>query len=312
MRFCFAFAMLAASFASHAFSGDDLYSEVALEKAFISAPQNDADDVDKVVSAKNRVVGKGTLAKLLIDAGYDAKKEDGNTVSTIVRHKQLEFTAYLSLVVHDDRLVIRMPVTTINDKTKLSPSKLLELLAIGQEEEDIFCAYSADQSQIELRHIMNNRGVTPNAITEALSGLALAAETHQEKWDEMGESKVFSTETPTSPSDLIPPTTPLKTTAPEKPKLTLTGTWTASLGKDEAFAIELKTDSTFRLVHLKSGKSTISEGKAKRSGNQLSLAGKDGITITGTVSQTSANEFELAISGADGKLALSLRFKSAR
>jgi hypothetical protein len=44
----------------------------------------------------------------------------------------------------------------------------------------------------------------------------------------------------------------------------------------------------------------------------MTLAGNDGTTLRCTVAQTSANQFQLSIAGANGKVGTKLNFKKAK
>ena len=82
--------------------------------------------------------------------------------------------------------------------------------------------------------------------------------------------------------------------------------------KLKSFAIAMTRDSKFQLVHLKSGKPTISKGKATRTGNRLTLAGDGSITLNCQVQQTTADKFRLTILNAQGKATVNLDFKKAK
>ena len=123
------------------------------------------------------------------------------------------------------------------------------------------------------------------------------AENHADTWSVIGKA----TETTQQPAQ--------KPVA--KQAFSMVGSWTASLGND-AFAIKLTSDSKFQLVHIKSGKSTISKGKVTRSGNQMTLAGDDGTTLRCSVAQTTSDRFQLAIAGGKGSKATTLTFKKAK
>jgi hypothetical protein len=98
----------------------------------------------------------------------------------------------------------------------------------------------------------------------------------------------------------------------DKKTFSLVGRWSASIGKDQAFAIQIDSGGRFRLVHLKSGKSTVSKGKATRSGDRLTLAGDDRIKLNCTVSWRAADRFQLAINDAKGKPTVTLDFKKQK
>ena len=72
------------------------------------------------------------------------------------------------------------------------------------------------------------------------------------------------------------------------------------------------SDSKFQLVHLKSGKPTISKGTATQSGNRLTLTGDSGAKLNCLLEQTSADKFQLSILNSKDTAAVKLEFKKAK
>jgi hypothetical protein len=149
---------------------------------------------------------------------------------------------------------------------------------------------------LELRGSIGNRSVTGSQLKADLDRLATLAESQSERWLKLKPQKKSKSEA----SD-----TKQKT-------FSLVGRWAASIGKDQAFAIQIDSGGNFRLVHLKSGKSTVSKGKATRSGDRLTLAGDDGTKLNCTVTWRTADEYQLAINDAKGNATVKLDFKKQK
>jgi len=87
------------------------------------------------------------------------------------------------------------------------------------------------------------------------------------------------------------------------------GRWSASLSSGEAFAIQFDDAGRFALVHLKSGKSTKSTGKAVRTGDNLVLQGDTGTKLNCTLAWSNATAFRLTLNDANGKATVKIDFK---
>jgi hypothetical protein len=96
-------------------------------------------------------------------------------------------------------------------------------------------------------------------------------------------------------SGASPGATPPASTAtapPATPVSALVGKWSASRSATESFTLQLKTDGSFELVHVRAGRSTRSAGRFEFSGRQLTLTGSDKVKIVGEVGNVAAKSFE--------------------
>ncbi|MEM9588594.1 MAG: hypothetical protein AAGA03_15035 [Planctomycetota bacterium] len=91
----------------------------------------------------------------------------------------------------------------------------------------------------------------------------------------------------------------------------LSGRWSTSLKDGSAFAIQIRKDQTFQLVHLRGGKSSVSSGKTELLGAKLTLAGRDGTRLFGSIDQLSTNQFRFSVQKKSGEVAARMVFKKA-
>ena len=310
MRTHLTFAVLAASLVfSPSIRADEneLFSEVAMEFVYAKSDQNDSDQVDtsEAELLPTRVTGSTSLVTLLKSAGFEPKKLDSRRVSLEIRSAAWKLRAEITSDVVADRLTVDMPLVKVADEAAVDPAKLLRLLTAGAGDGDVFFSYDRTDGMITLRSVMPNRGLTSEKIKQQLSDLTGVAQQYEDAWSELEKPAKTATTKPKTAETSTTAAAPKKTD-PATPKLTLAGTWSAALGAGEAFAIQFNKDATFKLVHVKSGKSVSSTGKAARSGNQLTLNGNDGTKIVGTVTQKTNDAFQLSLSGT------TLNFKKAK
>lgn len=320
MRYFMTLAVLAAGLtlnSSVQAKDDDLFSEVAMEFVYASGNETEeADEKELDTVLPKRVTGSSTLVEMLTAAGFAASKGEGGVLVKL-QHAGWKLQASMKTDVEQDRLTIAMPLAKIADESKVDQSKLLRLLTLGNREGDVFFAYDRASGMIELRRVMANRSLTSQRLQQELTEMATVAEAYEDAWSALGNT-TKTTQKPAQNAEPKPAPRPTPKPRPQSvqksqsspktqsaPKLSLVGTWSATLGAGEAFAIQINQNSTFQLVHVKSGKSVASTGKASRSGNQLTLKGDDGTNIIGTVTQTTANAFQLSLGSAK------LNFKKA-
>ena len=308
MRFLLAFAVIAASLSQAATANDGLFSEVAMEAVFEKKTKTTAETAE--ISATDtlvRITGTDSLLGALKSAGLEAN-EDGEKVSIQLRQGRWNLPLSMVVRVDQDRILNSVSLAKL-EKVPASSEQLLKLLTAGDATDNMFFAYNDQSKFIVLRSSLSNRSVTPNQLRKHLQDLATMAENHADSWSALGKTAKTGPKTAPKTAQNTTQNTTQKATA--KPTFSMLGSWTAALGKD-AFAIKLTSDSKFQLVHIKNGKSTVSKGKVSRSGNSMTLAGDDGNTLRFTVAQTAANQFQLAITGANGKTGTKLNFKKAK
>ncbi|NND96074.1 MAG: hypothetical protein HKN47_01955 [Pirellulaceae bacterium] len=324
MRVSFAFALLFAGLINitSVQADDDLFSEIAMESVFqktVISTEKSVDDGNSEL-VPTRITGTASLIKTLQAAGFQPKKA-GQQVSFEMRHASWNFPYYLSVSVETDELIIELPVVQVADPSQLDASKLLSLLSAGDSREHLLFAYNAKLGNIRIRHTASNRSVTPSKMKTIVQEMALFAETHSDAWSTIvvkGAETPKSGKTPSKTLASVQSTSANKASAalsnPTKPatKKTLVGTWSASVGNGEAFAIQIGSDRRFQLVHVKAGKSQTSVGTASVAGGQLTLQGDEKVTIVGPYRQSTNDAFDLDIKNASGKVALTLKFKRAK
>ncbi|TWT78932.1 hypothetical protein CA13_03290 [Planctomycetes bacterium CA13] len=287
---------------SHVVSVDadeTLFSQVAMESVF----EKDIETVKEVaVIEKDQRIGRITSTALLVRtltaAGYDAKAK-GNSAAFQLKHAGWSFPVTMTVDVDKDRIVCEMSLAKVDASQGLDKETLLQLLTAGDAANGAFFAYQSDTKRIQLRWSFDNRDITATDLKADLLKRANLADQNAKLWSTTEEKN--------------DPGIARKTDSrQEKTWFSLVGTWSASLPSGEAFAIQISSNARFQLVHIKSGKSTVSKGKASRSGNKLTLAGDDKTTLNCTVSQSTAESFRLAVIDAKGNAAVTLDFKIAK
>ena len=298
------FALLAVCFScltGVAVHGEEgLFSEVAMEAVFetTGSPATLSVATKTATGRINRITGVSSLIEVLKEAGWDATERDGRA-SFQLQHARWNFPVLIAVQVDRDRMDCQMSLVAVKDPASIPSETLLQLLAASNDSGATF-AFEPKSKLIQVRTSPSNRSLTAALLKEKLLQMAIHAEKHAESWSQLNGETDPNAKSTAAPSKLA-----------SNGGLSLTGRWSASLGSGEAFAIQINDDSSFRLVHLKSGKSTVSQGKTKLSGNQLTLAGDNDLTLNCTVAQSKPERFELSILDANGKVATKLDFKKA-
>jgi hypothetical protein len=219
--------------------------------------------------------------------------------------------------VSDDQtqLWLSMPLSTVQNDADLPKEKLLALLEATQKHAPFIFHYSTTSKRIELQRVLANRDVTGDAIRTELQDMVELAVKTPEVWRldaaAATPSTTVATATPpaSAPAAGTPAASPPATTTPAASNSagnSLVGTWSAAMSTTEAFALQLKADGAFLLVHVKDKKSTRSQGQFTLQGGSLTLKGSDGTSLSGTLQMQGA-EFDFKPQNAKQ----SLRFKKA-
>jgi len=307
MRYLFAFAILATSFneTSCLHAEDSLFSEVAMESVFEKNATLSAD-VAAIGDGQtlDRVTGLSSLILALKAAGFTAK-QDNNRGIIQVDHAGWKLPVTLEVQVEQDRIVCEMALVEIKDVTTVTTDALLGLLAFGDVNSGAFFAYDSKTKLVQVRTSIQNRAITARQLKADLLNLASLAEKHADVWSKLNAKPVTTaTSTGASTASNVPAT--------NASTFSTIGRWAAALSSGESFAIEFGADSTFKLVTIKSGKSSVSKGKTTRVGNQLTLVGDDKVTLNCTVAQSAADKFQLSINDAKGIAKVKLNFTKAK
>ncbi|TWU38321.1 type III secretion system chaperone [Novipirellula artificiosorum] len=278
---------------------DSLFSQVAMESVF----EKNIETVKQVaVIDKDQRIGRITSTALLVRtltaAGFDAKAVD-NKAKFQLKHAGWLFPVSMTVNVDQDRIGCEMSLAKVDENQPLDKETLLQLLTAGDAASGAFFAYEPESKRIQLRWSFDNRGLTATDLKTAVLKRANFADQNAKLWSPTKQERDAASSPKTNSSQ-------------ENTWFSLVGSWSASLPGGEAFAIQISSDARFQLVHLKSGKSTVSKGKASRSGNNLTLAGDDKTTLNCQVSNSSADKFRLSVIDAKGNAAVNLDFKKAK
>lgn len=264
---------------TNAARGDELFSEVAVESVFGASSKSTGTATTSSSSAAGvRVTGAGQLGELLRELGFEPERVDGRTVTIQVAHGQWTIPTTLQAAIDRGQVDITMGLATPEKGAKWDATKLLKLLA-DPEAGGAHFAFDSEKGQIQVRQSLSAREVTSSVLETLLKEMAEFAVSRESAWyEEPKESEKAkpATTTAAAPSSIV-------------------GSWVASLGEGEAFAIKLTADGKFQLAHVKAGKTSTSSGKAERTGDQLRLVGDGNVTISGTLSGITAEGFELTL-----------------
>ena len=297
------------------FAEDSLFSEVAMESVFeknatlstVVATLGDGETLE-------RITGVTSLTLALKYAGF-TPKEKANKVAIHVDLAGWKFPANLEVQIEQDRIYVEMSLIELTDASTVDSKELLKLLEKNDAVAGYVFAYDSNAKLIQLRSSFENRAITAKKLKANLVQLASFAEKHAELWSKL---KAKTSAKSTEPVKQVAGSSVSKpiTTTPAAPSastgLSLFGTWGAALKGGDSIALQIKEDLSFKLVTVKSGKSTVSNGKYTRTGNRLTLSGDDKVTLNCTVSQTVSNKFQLAIIDDKGAAKLTVDFQKSK
>ena len=309
MRKSLLLAVLAASVTAGglASAGDDLLSEIRLDST-VAPTETKRDEPSTASRPKGKGVGgASSLQTLLLAAGYSAKITNINEVTVSISRG--DWTADVKIRLADDgsQLRIAAELPAADESAEVGSETLRALLNANRKQWSMAFALTEDARRIELRRAIANESLSSSTLRNDLDEMADYAEKTAGIWKGAATSAPVSEpvakETPKAEST---PTTPATTPAAAP---TLTGKWIASTSKNEAFALQLDSDSSFRLVHVRGNKPTRSEGTYQLTSTTLTLKGTDGKTLSGTIARQTGS-FTFTLKGANGK-SVALNFKSS-
>ena len=263
---------------STSFASDDLFSGVAIESVFNSAGSAEATDAKSSLDTTTRLTDAESVLALLQSAGLEAKKATSKRVETKLKQNGWSLPVAVQVDVDQDLILATMTLVKLEDSSSLNASKLLQLLTVNYGENKSYFAYNADDKKLQVRHQLSNRGLTAVDLLQTLREMADLAISRQSLWTSAKEAS--SPKVATTKSTQIP-----------------TGVWVASISADEAFAIRLDADQSFKLVHVKGKQETTSTGKMSLSGSQIRLTTSDGKSVSGRVSDISSKAFTFQLGG---------------
>lgn len=309
MRNLVLLAVLTFSITSFAPAGDDeLFSKVRLDSTSGSNPGPGQPDPRRRPES-GPVSSVNSLQALLLAAGYPSRVDGSGIVTIDVTRGDWSAPVAMTFADAGRQLRLAMKLTTPEAGTVIGPATLRGLLEANRKNWSAFFAIAGDPQHIELVNALPNVGLTSESLGETLEGMAEMAEETKAIWNVSGVRIRQAESTIQEPAKAEKPAKPAPAPATEPTAGSIVGKWIATPNTNEAFALQLEDDSTFRLVHVKGTKSTKSKGRYTLNGGTLSLNGDDGNTIAGTVTLQD-DRFSLVIKGTGGKT-VTLAFKKS-
>jgi hypothetical protein len=301
---------------------DELFSKVRLHSTSASSGK-----MMDTAPQRPPLSNAAAVQTLLLAAGYNARIDERDTLRIEISRSDWSAPVFIGLADAGRQLRMAMRLTEPEANTIIAPKTLREMLQANRSNWSAFFAVAGEPQRIELVKTISNNGLDSEQFRAELDGLADMADSTKKIWKSEGVRIRQSTEKTESDSGELydaatptPSTSEAKTPAPAVPPTqaeakpaapatsSLTGKWIATPTTNEAFALLIDDDNTFKLVHVKGTKSTKSKGTASLAGTTLTLKGDDGTTISGTIERKS-DSFTLTMTGAGGK-SINLTFKS--
>lgn len=292
---------------------DSLFSEVAMESVFekntpLTANVASLSDGEKL----ERITGPSSLMLALKFAGF-APKQTENRVAVQVEHAGWKLPVSMEVELELDRIVCEMSLVELPDASTIDSNALLKLLEKNDAIGGYFFAYDAKTKLIQLRSSFSNRSITAKQLKSNLIQIAVFADKHSDLWTKLktavaaktASTAKTTTVTSSKPVASVPAVVPVQLSS-------LVGIWGATAKTGESIAIQIGTDSSFKLATVKAGKSSISKGKATLNGNKLTLTGDDKITLNCSVSQVTTTKFQLSINDNNGTAKVTMDFVKAK
>jgi hypothetical protein len=224
-----------------------------------------------------RIESLEKLQTMLDEMGLDPAAPSDGEIALQLRLTKWTFPCFLKL--SDDGRTVAMSLILQGKRGEaLDSGRLLALLNANSQVRPVVFAYNDQRKRMELQLGVPNENVGPAILEDALKLLVRSAANTSSIWDVP------------QPSD-----------SAEPQQSSLVGNWSAARGKNEAFAIALKTDGTFDLVYVKNKSTSKSNGKYTLKEGKLTLitaAGRQEAAIT----NVTAGSFEFQSSAKADKL----------
>ncbi len=225
--------------------------------------------------AQLKVTSAGQLSRLLLEAGLESKEIEARVVATKKQLDPWSFPVLVTISEDETRLGIVLLLSAVKEG-QVPADKLLGLLELNRKYAPSNFAYSSQRKRTELYRSIENQAVTGQQLRDEIDRLANLAKETESFWQ-------FESGTASEPTDEA--AKPAATTG------SLVGRWSAARSDKEAFAVQFQAGGTFTLVYVNQGKQTRSTGTFTIEGQSLTLAGSQGMRLTGTVSGQSDTEF---------------------
>jgi len=223
-------------------------------------------------------------------AASPAQKATDSRISDGARLAQLLEVAGLNATRDGSRAVV--------SKTTVAGRAVPVQATISEDQNNVSIAlsfaYRADQKRFEIGQTLLNRSIGSNELRRAVDRLVRVA----------GETKsLWQIEAPAA-NNASSDQAERNASTPS-----LVGKWSAARSKTEAFAVQFNGDNTFVLVYVNGGRQTRSNGKYSVSSSKLTLEGKDGFRLAGSINSPSNSEFRFV---PENSTSTGLTFKRAK
>ena len=279
--------LVAIAIASTAFAAEkELFSDVRAGAVF--APSGESSSTTSISgSEKTKVRDLSQLERVFREAGFSVEKDDNRTLSLKTTAGEWSLPVEITISEDGKQLTVAMFLSVVEMESTLTVRNVLAILEANRKYAPTSFAYNSEQKRFELDRVLPNEKITANVVRNTIDRLANVALETESLWNLNAKTK----------SSTSSQTAELDATAPS-----LSGRWSATRSKTEAFAIQFKADNTFDLVYVKSGKQTPSSGKFSLDGRKLTLEGKDGFRLTGTIKLVNDQEFQFLIENSKSPL----------
>lgn len=296
--------------ATAAAADNDLFSQIRSTAVFHSTTDADdandnTDNTDNTPAAEPpanqpTVADPPAWQRLLTEAGcQSAAVQNAAATASIVAGKW-SFPLQLSLAEDNQRLELVLGLATVSQSTAFPAERLLQLLEENARHAPRQFVYHAVRQRLELQVTLHSRELTSQDLRDQIDGLTRLALQTEARWNLSVQTAAAAGgtaipgSTPAGSSTPGGGSTPTSvTTATATIRLTdLTGRWSARRSDTEAFALQISTDGTFRLVHVRQGRTAQSTGRCAVAAERLTLTGADGSQLAGSLRLTSASEFQ--------------------
>jgi len=296
MRKSFAFSVFAVVAVASSVAGAaerDLFSNVRADSVFV--PSNGAAAASPAQKATDSRISDGArLAQLLEVAGLNATRDGSRAVvsKTTVAGRAVPVQATISE--DQNNVSIALLLSVAGSSESVTTEKLLAMLEANRKHAPVSFAYQADQKRFEIGQTLLNRNIGSNELRRAVDQLVQVA----------GETKsLWQIEAPAA-NNASSDQAERNASTPS-----LVGKWSAARSKTEAFAVQFNGDNTFVLVYVNGGRQTRSNGKYSVSSSKLTLEGKDGFRLAGSINSPSNSEFRFV---PENSTSTGLTFKRAK
>lgn len=287
----------------------DLFSKITMSDTIAQT----AASASSVADNSNTILGVISLSKLF---SADQIQFDIQAQSLTVRVVDVlpisatmpsvkDATLTLSVDAEANRIDLLLPVRTIANNASIHGPSMIELLAKLTSHSNIQLTV-ADQTLVLHTSLINQRVTTDQIRTVVRQAVVAAADVQpilasiESKVENAVESKVAEAKQTTPVASPVAATPPASTL--------MIGTWSAKTSATDAWAIRLADDGSFVMVHTRSGKNSISRGQYTINQNRLTLSETGGVTLKGTLDQTSQKQFSWKLQDDNGKTLTTLAF----